>query len=121
MTAEGTLVSLPTSTRLPEPDAPAVPGARHALMLLVLINLFNYIDRQVLAAVEPEIRAEFFPSVLDPVTSEKVEPADAKKLTGLLSFAFLGVYMLTAPIFGSLATRMSRWLLIGIGVVVWSL
>src|SRR5262245_47908606 len=38
-----------------------------------------------------------------------------------LSFAFLVTYMLTAPFFGSLATRMSRWLLIGIGVIVWSL
>ena len=27
-----------------------------ALGLLLAINLFNYIDRQVLAAVEPEIR-----------------------------------------------------------------
>jgi MFS family permease len=29
--------------------------------------------------------------------------------------------MLAAPVFGALATRMSRWLLIGIGVTVWSL
>jgi hypothetical protein len=28
-----------------------VPGASQMLLLLVLINLFNYIDRQVLAAV----------------------------------------------------------------------
>ena len=38
------------------------PGARIALLLLLGINLFNYIDRQVLAAVEPEIRATFFQS-----------------------------------------------------------
>src|SRR5262245_56172242 len=48
----------------------AVPGARLALTLLLLINLFNYIDRQVLAAVEPSIRAEFFPKVEDPKTGE---------------------------------------------------
>ena len=36
------------------------PGAWTALVLLLGINLFNYIDRQVLAAVEPEIRATFF-------------------------------------------------------------
>ena len=35
-------------------------GAYCALALLLGINLFNYIDRQVLAAVEPEIRATFF-------------------------------------------------------------
>ena len=100
-------------------DAP-VPGARHALTLLVLINLFNYIDRQVLAAVEPQIRAEFFPKVAD-AAGNLVEPENAKALTGFLSFAFLATYMLTAPIFGAMATRMPRWRLIGLGVVIWSL
>jgi MFS family permease len=99
----------------------AIPGARHALLLLVLIKLFNYIDRQVLAAVVPEIRKEFFPPVPDPITGVPVEPANAKTLVGALNFAFLITYMLTAPIFGALATRRSRWLLIGIGVGMWSL
>jgi MFS family permease len=98
-----------------------MPGARLALTLLVLINLFNYIDRQVLAAVEPSIRAEFFPKVEDPQTGEFKEPADAKFWMGVLSFAFLITYMVTAPIFGWLANRMRRWVLIGIGVIVWSL
>jgi MFS family permease len=98
-----------------------VPGARMALTLLVLINLFNYIDRQVLAAVEPSIRAEFFPKVADPVTGEMKEPAEAKTWMGVLSTAFLITYMITAPIFGWLANRMRRWVLVGIGVVVWSL
>lgn len=102
-------------------DSPAIPGARHALLLLVLINLFNYIDRQVLAAVEPAIRKEFFPPVPDPVTGVPTEPAEAKELMGLLSFAFLATYMFMAPLFGALATRMSRWWLIAIGVFVWSL
>ncbi len=103
------------STPLPgEPDFPAVPGARHALILLVLINLFNYIDRQVLAAVEPEIAKSFFPEATGPHPNEGT-------LMGLLSTAFLITYMLTAPIFGWLANRMSRWLLIGLGVVIWSL
>jgi MFS family permease len=101
-------------------EAP-VPGARLALTLLVLINLFNYIDRQVLAAVEPSIRAEFFPAVADPVTGEMKEPAKAKTGMGVLSTAFLVTYMLTAPIFGWLANRMRRWALIGIGVILWSL
>lgn len=100
------------------PPSDMAPGRRHALILLLLINLFNYIDRQVLAAVEPYVRAEFFRSVpTDPTT----ETADAKELMGYLSFAFLATYMFTAPLFGSLATRMSRWLLIGIGVLVWTL
>ena len=33
----------------------AVPGARSALAALIFINLFNYIDRQVLYAVLPQI------------------------------------------------------------------
>jgi MFS family permease len=111
-------------------DAPA-PGARTALTLLILINLFNYIDRQVLAAVEPSIRAEFFPDQLDPETDEEKEPHPAqtwserlfspKAQMGYLATGFLVTYMLTAPIFGWLANRFRRWLLVGIGVVIWSL
>ena len=46
-------LSMETSSRKP------LPGARTALWLLLAINLFNYIDRQMLAAVEPDIRATF--------------------------------------------------------------
>ncbi|HWG41568.1 MAG TPA: MFS transporter [Gemmataceae bacterium] len=106
----------------PQPAGDGVPvaGARMALTLLVFINLFNYIDRQVLAAVEPSIRAEFFPKVEDPNTGEMKEPAEAKTWMGVLSTAFLVTYMVTAPIFGWLANRVRRWVLIGIGVIVWS-
>ena len=47
---------------LPDPVEPLsrpIPGAYMALGLLLAMNLFNYIDRQVLAAVEPEIRSRF--------------------------------------------------------------
>ena len=101
-------------------EVPA-PGARLALTLLVLINLFNYIDRQVLAAVEPSIQAELFPKVEDPQTGLLKDPENANFWMGVLSFAFLVTYMVTAPIFGWLANRMRRWVLIGIGVIVWSL
>jgi predicted MFS family arabinose efflux permease len=84
-----------------------------ALSLLIAINLFNYIDRYVLAAVEPEIRKELFP---DPAAG-----AFAKTQMGMLSTAFLLTYMATAPIFGALAHRFSRWWLIGVGVILWSL
>src|SRR5262245_527866 len=86
------------------------PGARLALALLLCINLFNYIDRQVLAAVEPDIRRELLP-----------DDANAKTKMGFLSTAFLVTYMLAAPSFGWLADRVSRGKLIGIGVIVWSL
>src|SRR5437899_12365 len=91
----------------------SIAGARLSLALLLAINLFNYIDRYVLAAVEPEIGHEFFALAPDnPATLEK---------TGSLATAFLISYMLTAPIFGWLADRMSRWLLVGVSVILWSL
>jgi MFS transporter, Spinster family, sphingosine-1-phosphate transporter len=86
-------------------------GARTALVLLLGINLFNYIDRQVLAAVEPEIRDTFFlPTDLN-----------AMATTGVLGSAFLVTYMLSAPALGWLADRFSRWLIIGCAVILWSL
>jgi MFS family permease len=87
-----------------------IQGARIALTLLLLINLFNYIDRQVLAAVEPEIQAELLP-----------EDPNAKGKMGILATAFLITYMLLAPVFGWLAERTSRWKLVAIGLIVWTL
>jgi MFS family permease len=81
-------------------------GARSALALLLTINLFNYIDRQVLAGVVRRIQQEFSVS-------------DAQ--VGWLAPAFLLSYMVAAPLFGWLADRYNRWLLVGIGVLVWSL
>src|SRR5438046_7964275 len=92
------------------PGKKPLSSARTALFLLLGINLFNYIDRYVLSAVEPEIRAHFFaPS--DP---------NAHALTGLLGTAFLVSYMLAAPIFGWLADRTSRWIIICVSVLLWS-
>src|SRR5215216_3135149 len=85
-------------------------GAHTALFLLLAINLFNYIDRQILAALEPDIRATFF-SANDP---------NAMTKTGLLGDAFFVTYMLSAPILGLLADRISRWLIIGSAVILWS-
>lgn len=86
-------------------------SARTALGLLLAINLFNYIDRQVLAAVEPEIRDTFF-APNDP---------NAMAQTGLLGTAFLFTYMLSAPALGWLSDRFSRWIIIGAAVLLWSL
>lgn len=82
-----------------------------ALALLLAINLFNYIDRQVLAAVVPEIGKEFFGP----------DDPNAKTKLGLLATAFLVSYMVFAPVFGWLADRFSRWILIGCSVAVWTL
>jgi len=85
-------------------------GARTALFLLLAINLFNYIDRQVLAALEPDIRATFF------------APDDVNRMTktGLLGVAFFVTYMFSAPVLGFLADRISRWVIVGIAVILWS-
>jgi MFS transporter, Spinster family, sphingosine-1-phosphate transporter len=91
-------------------DSPVKAGARSALCLLVGINLFNYIDRFVLAAVEPNIRATFF-AAGDP---------NAMAKTGTLAPAFLITYMLAAPVLGFLADRVSRWLVVGVCVILWS-
>src|SRR5438552_886259 len=96
--------------------------ARISLLLLLTINLFNYIDRYILAAVEPEIRAHFFPDTKSAsAASAQQEMTAAMAKTGSLATAFLLSYMIAAPIFGMLADRMSRWILVGISVAVWSL
>ena len=87
------------------------PGARFALALLLAINLFNYIDRQILAALEPNIRATFFSG----------GDVNAMTKTGALGSVFLITYMLAAPILGFLADRFSRWVIIGSAVILWSL
>ena len=92
-------------------QAQAKTGAKTALGLLLAINLFNYIDRQVLAAVEPKIRETFF-APNDP---------NAMAITGVLGSAFLVSYMFSAPALGWLADRFSRWIIVGCAVVWWSL
>jgi len=111
-------------------SAGALSGARSALVLLLLINMFNYIDRYVLAAVVPDIRRDFFSSSDGSTSSFAVflnwfqhtlgfKPENA--LLGMLSMAFMVTYMIAAPIFGRLAENRSRWMLIGVGVILWSL
>jgi MFS family permease len=74
--------------------------------LLLAINMMNYVDRQVLAAVEDLIQKTF--------------PGATDAQMGSLAFAFLISYMVLSPVFGLLADRFSRWLLVGIGVILWS-
>src|SRR4029453_2625566 len=88
-----------------------IRGARTALFLLLVINLFNYIHRQVLAAVEPDIRASFF----------SANDVNAMTKTGFLGVAFFVTYMVSAPILGVLADRFSRWMIVGAAVILWSL
>jgi MFS family permease len=87
-----------------------LPGARKALALLLAINLFNYIDRYILAAVLPKIRETMLGG-----------DANADQKLGWLATAFLLSYMIASPIFGWLADRFSRWFLVGCGVILWSI
>ena len=111
-----------------------VPGARSALSLLLFINVFNYIDRYVLAAVVGPIKRTFFAADgsggaigSDSLTAligwfqDRLgfKPEDA--LLGLLGTAFMLTYMVGAPVFARLAERRSRWGIVGLGVILWSL
>jgi MFS family permease len=93
--------------------AQAAPRAGLALGLLLAINLFNYIDRQVLSAVLPKLE-------LDAALFDPADPWLKFKL-GWLTTAFFVSYMVFSPVFGRLGDRWSRWGLVGIGVIVWSL
>lgn len=84
-------------------------GSLAALALLIGINLVNYIDRYMLSAVLTNIRVEFFGD--DPIGFARV---------GWLSPAFLVTYLAMSPVFGFLADRVSRWAVIGVGVIFWS-
>lgn len=114
--------------------AASIPIANSALALLLLINLFNYIDRQVLAAVVGPIKKTFFshPGEMEASGNSALnlviqwfqnqlgfKPEDA--LLGLLGTAFMLVYMVGAPIFARLAGKVSRWKIVGFGVILWSL
>ena len=77
-----------------------------SLALLTGLNLFNYMDRYVLAAVVPPLKAELLLS-------------DAE--IGWLTSAFMIGYFTTAPAFGYLGDRWPRKGLMVFGVAFWSL
>jgi MFS transporter, Spinster family, sphingosine-1-phosphate transporter len=76
-----------------------------SLIVLTGLNLLDYIDRWVLAAVFTPLKAEL------KLTDEQL---------GTLQSAFTWGYFLTAPIFGYLGDRVPRRWLIAAGVAVWS-
>jgi MFS family permease len=78
---------------------------RTALALLTALNLFNYIDRSVLFAVQELIKKEF----------QRSDTA-----FGMLSSVFFIFYMFAAPFMGPLAERFSRKSVIIGGALVWS-
>ncbi len=85
---------------------PTRRAALWALGVLTSINLLNYLDRYVVSAIVPDLKSAL--GLTDTA------------LGGLMS-AFMLVYMLTAPAFGSWGDRGSRTRPIALGVLVWSL
>ena len=81
-------------------------AARRLLLLLTGINLVNYMDRYVVAAI------------LEPLGRE-LQLSNAQ--LGRLTFVFIAVYMCSAPLFGYLGDRMNRPRLVAVGVALWSL
>lgn len=79
------------------------PGA--ILALFTGLNLLNYLDRYVFAAVVPALQADLGLS---------------NTVAGLLGTIFLLGYSVTSPIFGALGDRMRRTVLIALGIFVWS-
>jgi predicted MFS family arabinose efflux permease len=86
------------------PPSPAL--ARKVLILLLAVNLLNYVDRQVLFALLPAIQKD-------------LSLSDAQ--AGSLASAFMVVYMLAALPIGYLADRGGRRLWIAAGIGLWSL
>jgi len=83
-----------------------IRGPIAILSLLTALNLLNYLDRLVVAAVLPRIQSS--------LTMTDFEG-------GLLATIFLIGYFVTSPIFGTLGDRGKRTGLIAIGIAVWSL
>ncbi|MBL8607826.1 MAG: MFS transporter [Myxococcales bacterium] len=82
---------------------------RHPIAILVLLtglNLLNYLDRLIVAAVLPKITDELKLSNL---------------VGGLLATIFLLGYFVASPVFGSLGDRRARKGLIALGVALWSI
>src|SRR5947207_5004572 len=84
-----------------------VRAARYALGVLTFINLFNYLDRWVVAAVVESIK------------KSELHLTDTQ--IGLLPTGFIIISTSTSPLFGTFGDRAKRPPLIAFGVAVWSL
>ncbi|MDE3187419.1 MAG: MFS transporter, partial [Acidobacteriota bacterium] len=83
-----------------------VSPALGTFVLLLGLNLLNYIDRYILPGAQPLIQREFHSS---------------DQQMGALTTALFVTYMLVAPLTGWLGDRFSRKPLILFGAILWSL
>ena len=97
----------PVQDRASPPDAViGGPYARYVLVILTLVYVFNFVDRQILAILAPEIQREL-----------GVSDADISFLYGTAFAVFYAVFGI--PL-GRLADVWTRRTLIALGLAVWS-
>jgi MFS transporter, Spinster family, sphingosine-1-phosphate transporter len=94
---------LPTTADRPHARVSPAVGT---FLLLLALNLLNYIDRYILPGAQPLIQHEFH------ATDEQM---------GALTTAFFVTYMIVAPLSGWLGDWFRRKPLIIIGAILWSL
>src|SRR6266404_5138518 len=87
-------------------STPLARSARFGLAVLTLINLFNYLDRWIVAALAESMK------------HSELQLSDTQ--LGSLMTGFIIVYMIAAPLFGSLGDARSRPRLLSLGVAIWS-
>jgi MFS transporter, Spinster family, sphingosine-1-phosphate transporter len=87
-------------------QSPTDRKANYALAILTFINLFNYVDRWVVAAVVEPMKKGLG------LTDTQL---------GIVGAGFIVVYAATSPIFGALGDKKARPPLIALGVAIWSL
>jgi MFS family permease len=78
---------------------------RLLLAVLTGLNILNYIDRNVLFAVQSDVKKEFL------VTDGQI---------GILTSAFFFTYMFAAPLVGWMGDRFPRKNIVVFGILVWS-
>jgi predicted MFS family arabinose efflux permease len=91
---------------VPQPLRARFNPATGTLLLLIALNLLNYIDRYILPGAQPLIQKEFH---------------STDQQMGALTTALFAFYMITAPLTGWLGDRFRRKPLIIAGAVLWSL
>lgn len=80
--------------------------AYFALITLTLLNLLNYLDRFIFAALIPYI---------------KLDVGYSDEQLGYIGSAFTIVYTICSPLFGYFGDRYRRGRLIALGIAIWSL
>ena len=96
-----------TASAAPRKGAPVGPAYPWVILgLLWLCGFFNYADRQALYSVFEPLKEEF--------------QLDDQQL-GWIGSAFMIVYATTAPLAGFVVDRVSRRVLVPVGLAFWSL